>query len=64
MFKQGAHVLVGTVGRLVDFMNKGYVNFSSLKYLVLDEADRMLDMGFKPEIEKIVIHETMPVYKM
>jgi len=44
---------------LNDFVGRGYVSFKSLRFFVLDEADRMLDMGFKPDIEKILNHETM-----
>jgi len=40
-------------------VGRGYVSFKSLRFFVLDEADRMLDMGFKPDIEKILNHETM-----
>lgn len=51
--------MVATPGRLNDFVGRGYVSFKSLRFFVLDEADRMLDMGFKPDIEKILDHETM-----
>lgn len=47
-------ILVATPGRLLDHMNQGRVNFSRLEVLVLDEADRMLDMGFMKDIEKIL----------
>ncbi len=47
-------ILVATPGRLLDHMNQGRVNFSRIEMLVLDEADRMLDMGFMKDIEKIL----------
>ncbi len=52
--KQGVNILICTPGRLIDFMEQGMVNFNSLHTLVLDEADRMLDMGFLPAIKRIV----------
>ncbi len=52
--RTGAHIIVATPGRLMDFMQQGAVDFSQLTTLVLDEADRMLDMGFLPSIKKIV----------
>nr|QFQ59538.1 vasa [Clogmia albipunctata] len=54
------HILVATPGRLVDFVNRGNVRFDKLRFLVLDEADRMLDMGFLPDVEKVMRHSTMP----
>ena len=52
--KQGVTILIATPGRLEDFMKQGIVNFRDLNTLVLDEADRMLDMGFLPAIKRIV----------
>ncbi|XP_052687127.1 ATP-dependent RNA helicase DDX4-like isoform X3 [Crassostrea angulata] len=52
--EQGTHILVGTPGRLIDIIGKGKISLSKLKYLILDEADRMLDMGFGPDIRKLV----------
>lgn len=52
--RRGANIIIATPGRLIDFMDQGLINFSSLTHLVLDEADRMLDMGFLPSIKRIV----------
>ncbi len=52
--RQGVDVLVATPGRLLDLMNQGYISLSDVGYSVLDEADRMLDMGFINDIKKIV----------
>ncbi len=52
--RKGADVLVATPGRLLDLMEKNAVNFKDLGFLVLDEADRMLDMGFLPSIKRIL----------
>ena len=49
-----AHVLIATPGRLFDLMNRRMVKVDSVKILVLDEADRMLDMGFQPQVDDIV----------
>jgi ATP-dependent RNA helicase RhlE len=51
--RNGARVVVATPGRLEDFLDRGLVNFRELRVLVLDEADRMLDMGFLPAIRRI-----------
>jgi ATP-dependent RNA helicase RhlE len=51
--RRGARVVVATPGRLEDFLNRKLVNFRALQVLVLDEADRMLDMGFLPSIRRI-----------
>jgi len=50
----GASIIVATPGRLNDFIEEGSISLSSVTYLVLDEADRMLDKGFEPEVRKIV----------
>jgi ATP-dependent RNA helicase DeaD len=52
--KRGAHVVVGTPGRLTDHMNRGTLDLTKIRMLILDEADRMLDMGFREDIEKIL----------
>jgi ATP-dependent RNA helicase RhlE len=49
-----AHVLVATPGRLEDLANRRFVDLGSIRTLVLDEADRMLDMGFQPQVDRIV----------
>ena len=51
---EGADMVVCTPGRMIAHLNMGYVDFSELQYLVLDEADRMLDMGFFDDIMKII----------
>jgi superfamily II DNA/RNA helicase len=51
---QGANIIIATPGRLLAHMNMGYVNFKNLRHLILDEADRMLHMGFIFDIQKIV----------
>jgi len=50
----GANIIIATPGRLISHLNMGYVKFSQIKHLVLDEADRMLDMGFNEDISKII----------
>lgn len=47
-------ICIATPGRLIDFLEAGKTNLRRCTYLVLDEADRMLDMGFEPQIRKIV----------
>jgi superfamily II DNA/RNA helicase len=54
LLSRNPEILVATPGRLIDHMESGKINFSQLEMLVLDEADRMLDMGFIEDIEKIV----------
>jgi len=52
--RKGVDVLVATPGRLLDLMDQGYINLRDVQYFVLDEADRMLDMGFINDIRKII----------
>ncbi len=51
---KGVDVLIATPGRLLDLMGQGYIHFGNLKWFVLDEADLMLDMGFIPDIKRII----------
>lgn len=57
---KGCNILSGTPGRLNDFIEKGKVNLENLQFLVLDEADKMLEMGFLPEIQKMLSNPNMP----
>ena len=57
---KGCNILVATPGRLMDNVEKGRIAFSALSFLVLDEADRILDMGFMPDIQKCVTSANMP----
>ncbi len=52
--KNGADIIVATPGRLLSHLKLGYVNFNNIKHLILDEADRMLDMGFIDDIQAII----------
>ncbi len=54
--KNGRDIIVATPGKLLSHLKMGYVNFKHVKHLVLDEADRMLDMGFLDDIKKIISH--------
>jgi ATP-dependent RNA helicase RhlE len=52
--RAGADIVIATPGRLIDLMNQRHGNFNALEFLVLDEADRMLDMGFLPDMRRIM----------
>jgi ATP-dependent RNA helicase RhlE len=52
--RRGVDIIVATPGRLLDHIGRGTVNLSNIKFLVLDEADRMLDMGFLPDVKRIL----------
>ncbi|CAI7820439.1 unnamed protein product [Closterium sp. NIES-53] len=58
--EKGVEILVATPGRLCDMLERGKVSITMVRYLALDEADRMLDMGFEPQIRRIVEQEGMP----
>lgn len=59
--EHGADLLVATPGRLLDMIDRARVTLEYVRFLVLDEADRMLDMGFEPQIRRIVDEENMPI---
>ncbi|MAZ49395.1 MAG: DEAD/DEAH box helicase [Halobacteriovoraceae bacterium] len=61
LMKQGCDILIATPGRLLDLMGEGYVKYDQLEVFVLDEADRMLDMGFIHDLKKIM--KVLPVKK-
>lgn len=58
--RKGCHFLVATPGRLLDFVSREKVSLANVRYLILDEADRMLDMGFEADVRKIVATCGMP----
>ncbi|SHO81261.1 Cold-shock DEAD-box protein A [hydrothermal vent metagenome] len=51
---KGSHIVVSTVGRIIDHLSRETIDLSKLRVVILDEADRMLDMGFRDEVEKII----------
>lgn len=59
--RRGADIVVATPGRLLDLMNQGFVRLDRIEYFVLDEADKMLDMGFIHDIKKVIAK--LPVHK-
>ncbi len=52
----GVDIIVATPGKLISYLNLGHVKLEHIKYLILDEADRMMDMGFRDDINKIISH--------
>ena len=58
--ENGCEIVIATPGRLIDFLEAGKMNLQRVTYLCLDEADRMLDMGFEPQIRRIVEQDNMP----
>lgn len=56
----GCDLCVATPGRLNDLIRRQLIDLSTCRFLVLDEADRMLDMGFEPQIREVVEHSGMP----
>jgi len=61
--ERGVEICIATPGRLIDFLERGTTNLKRCTYLVLDEADRMLDMGFEPQIRKIIEQIRVDSYK-
>jgi ATP-dependent RNA helicase DeaD len=49
--RRGVDIFVGTTGRVLDHMNRGNLNFTQLKYFIMDEADQMLKLGFKEDVD-------------
>merc|ERR1712013_786042 len=58
--RRGCNILVATPGRLIDFAERGHVTFNNIQFLILDEADRMLDQGFMPDIRRAISVPSMP----
>ena len=54
--RRGVELVVGTTGRVLDHIERGNLDFTSLKSLVLDEADQMLKLGFKEDVENVLIY--------
>jgi superfamily II DNA/RNA helicase len=52
--RNGVEIFVGTTGRVLDHIERGNIDFSDIKTIILDEADQMLKLGFKEDIEKIL----------
>ena len=62
--KRGAHIVVGTPGRTIDHLKRGTLKLDNLKQLVFDEADEMLNMGFRDDMEEILTYTGGPVQKI
>ncbi len=60
ILRSGVDVVVGTPGRILDFTQKGTLDLSKLKHMVLDEVDRMLDMGFADTVDEILQYAYTP----
>lgn len=60
MFQKGCHILVATPGRLNEFIQHGYITFASVKCIVIDEVDKMLNIESKCDIDKILDNFSMP----
>lgn len=54
VFNKGIHIVVATPGRLIDMLEKKRFTFSSCKFLCMDEADRMIDLGFEDDVRNIM----------
>lgn len=57
--RYGVDIFVGTTGRVLDHIQRGNIDFSNLECLILDEADRMLQMGFKEDIDEVSQHANL-----
>ena len=53
--RQGVDLFVGTTGRVLDHINRGNIDFTYIKTVILDEADQMLKLGFKEDVDKVII---------
>lgn len=60
MLRAGADIIVGTPGRIADFIERRTLNLHDLQHVVLDEVDRMLDMGFSISVDEILSHRYIP----
>ena len=58
-FEKGAEIAVATPGRMIDMIKMKVTNLQRVTYLVLDEADRMFDMGFEPQVIKTLLSQVM-----